>query len=100
MNTDNTDTADGDKCERCGGEIDPRAHSDRYCGECQAYAAAQMEIVEMELSKPNVDKVVDVYCECQSQDDFGLIGLESGESDVKCPRCGSKEIVYKEVADR
>jgi DNA-directed RNA polymerase subunit M/transcription elongation factor TFIIS len=92
------DTADGDKCKRCGGKIEHRDGTGR-CDKCDAYVAVAIEVVNEEIRKPNVDKVVDVYCECQSENEVDIQGLERGESDIECGRCGSTEIVFEVLAE-
>jgi len=95
MSNSNTDTADGDKCKKCGGEKEyPRSS---YCGPCGAELAVIAEMAHQKRREPNVDKVVSVYCKCQSKGDVDIQALERGES-VKCGRCGSKEIVYELLA--
>jgi len=96
MSDSNSDTADGDKCAKCGEQKEhPR---DNYCGPCGAEIAATAELAHQKRRKPNVDKVVSVYCKCQSETEIDVQGLERGES-VKCGRCGSKEIVYTELGE-
>jgi len=94
MTNSNTDTADGDKCKKCGDEKEhPRGN---YCERCAGELAVIAEMAHQKRREPNVDKVVSVYCKCQSENEIDVQGLERGES-VKCGRCGSKEIVYREL---